>query len=248
MAARPQGTTDDAFLGGRVRILQPERGYRAGLDAVMLAAAVPARGGDRVCDLGAGVGTAALCLAARVANLHITAVDIDEESAALAEANAARNGHAAFEVVVADVGKRPRTLKRQSFDHVLTNPPYHDTGRGTRAPEAQKARATSATVTALTAWLRFARALVRPKGTVTAILPPEQLPAALEALSATGRGIEIVPLWPKEGVPARRIIVRLRTNAASPLVLHQGLILHGAEGKPAPAAEAVLRHAGALIR
>lgn len=213
----------------------------------MLAAAVPARSGDTVCDLGAGVGTAALCLAARVAGLHITAVEIDEELAAMAQSNAQRNECAqSFHVVMADVLKRPRMLKRQSFRHVLTNPPYHDIARGTRAPTAAKARATSSHARDLIEWLRFARALAHPQGMVTAILPPEQIAQALQALSPHGQGVEIIPLWPKAGMPAKRAIVRVRMNAKAPMVLHPGLVLHRPDGKPAEEAEAVLRHAAAL--
>ena len=212
----------------------------------MLAAAVPARAGDRVCELGAGVGTAALCLAARVAGLHITAVEIDEALSQLAGVNAARNGVTSFEPVVTDVLKRPRTLVRQHFDHVFTNPPYHDAARGTRAPDSAKARATSVQAQALTAWLRFARALARPKGMVTAILPPDQLSVSLDALAPTGDGVEIIPLWPKERAPAKRLIVRTRMNSKAPLVLHAGLVLHRVDGKPSAEAEAVLRDAAAL--
>jgi tRNA1Val (adenine37-N6)-methyltransferase len=217
-------TTIDTFLGGRIHVCQPRQGFRAGLDSVMLAAAVPAKSGDSVCDLGAGVGTAALCLAARIGRLHITAVEIDEKLAALAQTNAERNACAqSFNALSADVLKRPRALKRQSFRHVLTNPPYHDIARGTRAPAAAKARATSSHASDLIAWLRFARALA-----------PE------------GRGVEIIPLWPKEGAPAKRAIIRVRMNARAPLLMQPGLVLHRPDGKPTEEAEAVLRHAAAL--
>jgi len=213
----------------------------------MLAAAVSAKHGDAVCDLGAGVGTASLCLAARIAGLHITAVEIDGQLAALAQTNAERNACAqAYQVLVADVLKRPRALKRQSFRHVLTNPPYHDIARGTRAPEGAKARATSSHAGDLIAWLRFARALAHPQGAVTAIMPPEQIPQALQALSPEGLGVEIVPLWPKEGTPAKRTIIRVRMNARAPLLMLPGLVLHRHDGKPTEEAEAVLRHAAAL--
>lgn len=238
--------TDDAFLGGRVQAWQPAQGFRAGLDSVTLAAAVSARAKEHICELGTGVGVAALCLAARVRDLHITAVEIDDDLAALAEANARRND-APIDVLIADVLKRPRTLARQSFHHVLTNPPFHDIGRGTRAPDVVKARATSAYTSDLVTWLRFARALTRPKGTVTAILPPEQIPLALQALAPEGHGAEIIPLWPKPGAPAKRVIIRTRMNAKSPLQLHAGLILNTTLGKPTPEAEAVLRQGQALI-
>lgn len=238
--------TDDAFLGGRVQAWQPAQGFRAGLDAVTLAAAVPARAREHVCELGSGVGIASLCLAARVPGLHVTAVEIDEDLAALAQANGERN-KANLTAVVTDILKRPRTLARQSFHHVFTNPPYHDIARGTRAPEAGKARATSTHSADLVTWLRFARALTRPKGTVTAILPPDQLATALSALAPEGHGAEIIPLWPNHGAPAKRIIIRTRMNSKAPLQLLAGLVLHTPAGKPTAEAEAVLRHGEALI-
>lgn len=245
-AAQAMELTDDAFLGGRVQAWQPAQGFRAGLDSVTLAASVPARAREHVCDLGAGAGIASLCLAARVPGLHITAVEIDAGLAALAQANGDRN-NAQIEAIVADVLKRPRTLARQHFHHVLTNPPFHDIAKGTRAPEGAKARATSAHAPDLVTWLRFARALTRPKGTVTAILPPDQLPLALQALAPQGQGAEIIPLWPKPGAAAKRIIIRTRMNSKAPLQLHAGLLLATTAGKPTPEAEAVLRHGQALI-
>ncbi len=229
-----------------MQVWQPAHGFRAGLDSVVLAAAVTAAPRQRVCDLGVGAGVASLCLAARVGELHITGVEIDRSLAELAQANAARNGAASFEAIVADVLKRPRTLARQSFHHVITNPPFHNTERGTRAPAADKARATSAPARELVAWLRFARALTRPKGWITAILPPEQLPLALEALSPEGKGVEIVPLWPKAGADAKRIIIRTRMNSNAGLRALPGLVLHNADGSPTPQAEAVLRRGEAL--
>ena len=239
--------TDDDFLGGRVSLWQPQIGYRAGMDAVVLAAAVLAKARDTVCDLGIGVGTASLCLAARVV-VRITGLEIDPDLADLARANAARNRQEVFEVAVLDVLARPRQLPRQSFDHVITNPPFHDVARGTRAPQAAKARATSVDAKGLIDWLRFARALAKPSGWVTAILPPEQLTAALAALSPNGLGAEILPLWPKAGESAKRVILRTRMNARSPLRLLPGLVLHGADGRPTAEAEAILRHGGPLSK
>lgn len=245
-AAASVGFTDDAFLDGRIRVWQPVRGFRAGLDSVMLAAAVPAKPRDRVCDLGAGVGTASLCLAARVQNVAVTAIEIDADLAELSRANAHKNEIDHFDAVVADVLKRPRTIARQSFDHVMTNPPYHDTARGTRAPAAAKARATSSSSRELIEWLRFAKAIAKPKGMVTAIVPPEQLTQSLTALSPEGLGVEVIPLWPKEGEGAKRIIVRTRLNARAGLRILPGIVLHKADGTPTAEAQAVLRRGDAL--
>lgn len=245
-AAASAGFTDDAFLDGRIRVWQPVKGFRAGLDSVMLAASVPAKPRDRICDLGAGVGTASLCLAARVANVAITAVEIDGDLAELSRANAHKNEVDHFDAVVADVLKRPRSIARQSFDYVMTNPPYHDTARGTRAPAAGKARATSSSSRELVDWLRFAKALAKPKGMVSAVIPPEQLTQALTALAPDGLGVEIVPLWPKEGEGAKRMIVRTRLNARAGLRVLPGIVLHTEGGAPTAAAEAVLRRGEAL--
>lgn len=239
--------TDDAFLGGHLQILQPLKGFRSGLDAVMLAAAVPAKERQRICDLGAAVGTAGFCVAARVSNLHLTAVEIDPELAALADANFLRNDlKGTFEVIVADVLTRPRNVPRQSFHHVLTNPPFYDSAKGTVAPEQAKARAKSFSESQLATWLKFARALVKPKGTLTVILPPAQLSLALATLTATGQGAEIIPLWPKACEPAKRVIVRVQMNSKAALRLYPGLILHGGFGTPSIAADAILRSGKAL--
>jgi tRNA1(Val) A37 N6-methylase TrmN6 len=239
--------TDDAFLGGQLRILQPRKGFRAGLDAVVLAAAVPARPRQRVCDLGAGAGTAGLCVAARVSGVHVTAVDLDADMLDLAAQNAARNDlSGCFEVMEADLVGRARNLPRQHFHHVLTNPPFHDEARGTRAPDDRKASAKSIGAASLLHWLRLARAITRPGGTVATILPPAQLPVALEALSPHGRGVTVFPLWPRAGVAAKRMILLAHVNSAAPLVMAPGILLHDPDGKPSVAAEEILRRGKAL--
>ena len=239
--------TDDAFLGGRINLLQPGAGFRSGLDAVMLAASVQARPNQHVCDVGSGAGVALMCLAARVPNLHLAAVEIDPALAALASQNHERNRlSGAIDVYEADVLQRPRSIPRQAFHHVMSNPPFHDTGRGTIAPEKSKARAKALDTNGLLQWLRFCRALVRPKGMVSVVLPPAQLATALEALCADGRGAAIIPLWPKEGEAAKRLILRVTVGANKPLQLEQGIVLHGHDGKPGAAAEQILRGGGAL--
>lgn len=239
--------TDDAFLGGRLRLVQPRRGFRSGLDAVMLAAAVPARARQSVCDLGCGVGTAGLCLAARVTGLSVTGVDCDPHMRTLALHNAERNGFGEkFDCLDADLAGRARSLPRQHFHHVLTNPPFHDAARGTRSAQQARAVAKSIGTEALHRWLRNARAITRPGGTVTVILPPAQLATALAALSPQGSGVTIIPLWPSPGTGAKRIVLRLVTDSAAPLIIARGVILHGPDGKPTAEAEEILRHGGAL--
>ncbi len=219
-------------------VRQPKTGFRAGLDSVMLAAAVPARAGDSVLDLGAGVGTASLCLAARVRGCRITGVEIGAALAALADANAAANGMD-IRVVCADVLALPKSL-RGSFDHVFCNPPFYGED-GMRSPDAARERAKRG---ALRGWLEVGLKRTVSNGSFTAILPPERLPEALEVLP--GVGVTVFALWPKAGAAAKRVIVQVRKGARAPLVLAAGLVLHNADGSPTPDAGAILRGGAAL--
>lgn len=234
--------TLDKFLDGRVVARQPERGFRSGLDAVMLAAAVPARRGQRVLEMGAGAGIASLCLLARVQGCHITGIEIDPSLVALANRNADENGratHARF--VEADVCNLPQSL-RGGFDHVLCNPPFYGE-EGMRSPDMARARATHDAGT-LGVWIKVGMKRTAAKGTFTAILPPDRLGEALAALPS--RGIKLFPLWPRAGEPAKRLIVQAVQGSRTPLALLPGLVLHRSGNRFRPEASAILRDGAAL--
>jgi tRNA1Val (adenine37-N6)-methyltransferase len=230
----------ETFLDGRVRVRQPETGFRAGLDTVMLAAAVPARAGQSVLEPGAGAGTASLCLAARVPGLVITGIEIDSALVALANDNARANGKANVHFLEGDFFALPPALKRE-FDCVLLNPPFH--GPGQSPPDAGRARALM-DEGKLGDWLQAGLRRTVSGGVFTAILRADRVGETLAALPPTG--ITLFPLWPKTGEPARRIIVQAVKGSGAALVLSQGLVLHGADGGYTEAAEAVLRGGAAL--
>ena len=229
----------ETFLDGRVVVRQPEIGFRSGLDAVMLAAAVPARGGDTTLELGAGAGTASLCLLARVPGLVATGIEIAPALAALAEANAAANGMTAH-FAAADIFALPGALKRD-FDHVFCNPPFHDEANA--PPDAARARALM-DEGRLGDWLALGLRRTVSGGSFTAILRADRLAEALKALP--GGGVTVLPLWPRAGEPARRVIVQARKGTRAPLRLLPGLVLHTADGGWTAQADAILRGGGAL--
>jgi tRNA1(Val) A37 N6-methylase TrmN6 len=229
---------DDRFLGGRVAVRQLGEGFRSGLDAVMLAAAVPARAGDNVLELGAGAGAASLCLAARVADCRVTAVEIDAELADLIRQNAQSN-RAAVEAVCADVLDLPSELKRE-FAHVFCNPPFHE---GEASPDAARDRALRDTGR-LADWMETGVRRTVSGGTFTTIIRADRLGEALAALPATG--IAVFPLWPRAGEQAKRVIVQATKGARAPLALLGGLVLHEADGRYTREADAVLRDGAAL--
>jgi len=244
----PSDLTDDAVLGGRLRLLQPRRGHRFGHDAILLAAAVPARAGEQAVELGAGVGAAGLALALRVPGLRVTLADIDPALVSLASANAERNGLAGrVAAVVADATWPPARLAGAGLApgcarHVLMNPPFNDPAAAQASPDAARARAHMAEKETLAAWLRTAALLLDAQGTVTLIWRADGLGAVLAALAGFG-SIAILPVHPRPDAAAIRILVRAAKDSRAPQRLLPGLVLNDADGRPSAAAEAVLRDA-----
>lgn len=243
-------TTRDTFLGGRLHLHQPARGYRAGIDPVLLAAACDVTSGAQVLDLGCGVGTALLCLAQRIPGLTLFGVERDPDLAALARENAAENGHAAT-IVTADLTALPPDLRQRQFDLVLTNPPFFDRRVTSRSPEATR-EAGRGEETPLSAWIAVAEKRLAPKGHLVCIQRAERLPDLLAACGDTLGAREVIPIQPRTDRPARLVILRARkTKAAtfclrSPVVLHAGA-RHVADGDDyRPEISVVLRDGAVL--
>lgn len=245
--------TDDVFLGGKLHMLQPEHGYRAGLDAVLLAAAIPATAGQSVLDAGAGVGVAGLAVAARVPGVSVTLVEREAELARLARENIGRNGLIDRAVVVeADIGCSRGALiegrlAAEGYDYVIANPPYIASGRGSVPPVAIKAGANVMDAGGLEAWARFLARMARPKGEVTLIHRSDALGDVLGVLSRRFGALDVMPVQPRDGECASRIIVRGVKGSRRALRLLPPLVLHGSAGNGflAPV-EAILRHGAAL--
>lgn len=238
----------DKFLCGRLNLLQPRRGYRAATDPVLLAAACPAKAGESVLDMGCGAGAAMLCLAARVANLDLHGLEVQPDYADLARRNAARNGITAT-VHEGDLTQMPPALRRD-FDHVIANPPFYPPG-GTPSPVAGRAVAMQVDATPLAIWMQAAQRRLRPGGWLTMIFRTDGLAEVLGALGKLG-SVEILPLAPRAGREAGRVILRARKLGRAPLrllppfVLHAGAHHSGDREDYTPEAGAVLRGGMAL--
>lgn len=230
--------TEDTLLGGRVHLRQPRHGFRAAIDPVLLAAFVPARPEQRVLELGCGTGAAFLCLAARVERLTVDAVEQDAALAELARENAARNG---VEALV-----QARDLRHASLApvaHAFANPPYWPTG--TASPVAARRQAAHEDAS-LSAWIAAMSGALRPGGTLTLVLPAARWGEAVALLRAADIGSpRLLPLWPRAGMAARRILLQGRKGGRGPGEILPGLALHDGQSF-SPAAERVLRDGAAL--
>jgi tRNA1(Val) A37 N6-methylase TrmN6 len=239
--------SEDRLLGERVKLRQPRHGYRAAIDPVLLAAAVPAGPGDTVLDIGCGAGAAALCLARRVEGCRVTGIEAQRDLVHLANDNAALNGLAArFVAVQGDLLNPPPRLEPGSFAHAMANPPFLESGMASASPDAAKAAATIEGEADLAAWVRFALLMTRPRGSVTFIHRADRMEQLLAQLSGRAGEIVVFPLWPGQDKPAKRVILRARKGVATPTRLTPGLVLHEADGRYTAAAEVVLRGGAAL--
>ena len=239
-------TTDDALLAGQVRLRQPANGFRAAIDSVLLPAAVPAAAGDCVFEIGAGCGAAALCLARRVDGVHISGIEIQPQLVRLAGENIRANGFdGTIDIMSGDIAQALPPRIQGPFDHVMLNPPYLEGSRARPPAGAEKAIAQIEEDGGLPVWVARAHGLLHHKGMLTLIHRADRLDDIIGSLGGKFGGITVHPLWPKSGVPAKRIVVRARKGVATPVTLTAGPVLHTESGEFTAAAGAVLR-GGAL--
>lgn len=242
--------TRNDFLGGRVRLLQPRSGYRAGVDPVLLAAAVPATRGHTILELGCGAGAAILCLMARVPGLHGVGVELQEDYADLARRNAAENT-AHLEVVEANLSALPADLKQRQFDHVIANPPYYRAGAHSSASDTGRSVALGEQ-TPLGQWFDAAAKRLAPRGYLHMIQKADRLPDMITACDGRLGSVEVLPLAARTGRKAELVILRAKKGGKAAFQLHAPLILHSGDRHEkdgesyAPRVSAVLREGAAL--
>jgi tRNA1(Val) A37 N6-methylase TrmN6 len=248
--ADPCEFTEDAFLGGQLRLRQPKSGHRAGHDAMLLAAAVTARPGDRVVDFGAGVGAAGLAVARRVAGLDLVLVEIDPDLADLARCNAASNAIAA-DVIVLDLASGADAftaagLSADSVDIVLMNPPFNDPARHRASPDKAREAAHVATAATLESWIHAARRILKSGGLLTLIWRADGLGEVLAALDRGFGSIAILPIHADATKSAIRILVRAVKGGRAPIRIDAALMLNDASAVPNKQLQDILAGKGVL--
>jgi tRNA1Val (adenine37-N6)-methyltransferase len=235
--------TSGHLLDGRVRYAQPRRGFRSGIEPVLLAASVPARPGERVLEGGTGAGATLLCLAARIPDIQAMGIEQDPGLAAMARQNAAANLLPGLSFIEADMAALPDI---GTFDHGCANPPYHPAA-GTRSPDPARDTAKRGRTDVLQVWAAAIATRLRWHGTLSFILPAALLPACAEAFASAGcPATAMLPFWTKVGSPAKLVLMRGVKGGRTPFHVLPGLVLHDAAGRFTPEAEAILRLGQAL--
>ena len=242
--------TQDFFLGGKLHLRQPKSGHRAGHDAILLAAATPARSGDRVVEFGAGVGAAGLAVAKRVAGIKLVLVEIDKGLAELARGNAVSNAIAA-DLIVLDVTSGPGAfetagLSVDSADVVLMNPPFNDSARHRASPDQARASAHVATPATLESWIHASRRILKSGGVLAMIWRADGIADVLAALDRGFGSLSIVPVHADATSPAIRLLVRAIKGGKAPTRVEPALILNDEFARPSQKAQDILAGNGIL--
>ena len=233
---------ENTLLGGKVRLIQMRRGYRSGIDPIFLAAAVPARVGEKVLDLGCGVGTVSLCLGARVRGVNIFGLDTQKKLVKLACRNAILNDfRGKLQFFHGDLLHPPDELTELRFDHVMLNPPFFEANRGNLPIDETRVISNIEGEAILVDWIKAAYKALRVKGIISIIYCADRVDDLLAALNNGFGEIMIFPLWSARGKNAKRVIVNARKDVDGPAIMKSGLILHESDGSYSDRAEAILK-------
>jgi tRNA1(Val) A37 N6-methylase TrmN6 len=236
-------STEGHLLAGKVRYAQPRHGFRSSLEPVLLAAAIPARLGQRVLEGGSGAGATLLCLSARVGNILGLGIEQDPNLVEIARRNAEINDWPNLEFRAADV---TALADCGPFDHACANPPYH-IASGTPSPDRSRRTAKQADIGTIAGWTTALGRLLRPRGTLTLVLPPAALSVAMAALAAAGCApTAALPFWPKAGQQAKLLLLRGVKESRAPFRLLPGKVLHTDRGDFTSEAQHILRGGAAL--
>lgn len=235
--------SQDDFLGGRLSLKQPVKGYRVTSDSVFLAASINLNKGDNVLDVGAGSGGLLSLIAARlegdIKNFTLHGIEIQQDLILLARENAFQG----IEYYQGDILSDVKGCEPNSYHHVISNPPYYEKGKISSSPYKTKAVAHGDDLPDLKVWIDRCLRMVRPKGFLTLVHRADRLDDIITALNAKAGGVIIYPMRSIAEKDANRVIIRAQKDSNGLLALKFGMIVHKSDGNYTDAAENTLRHA-----
>ena len=226
---------ENTILNKQIKLQQPQQGYRTSIDPILLAGSCFPKAGEHVLDMGCGVGTLGLCILKFQDDIHLTGIDIQKDYIKLAQENATLNG---FESQATYIHQDINAFEQSGFDHIVMNPPYYEDGAHIPSPLKDRATAHGGK---LDDWFKSARKLLKKGGFLSVILPIARMEDALKLLKKHQFGaVQIFPLFPKQGKPAKRVIIKARLYKSGQLVFYPGMILHNDDGSYTKEASKIL--------
>ena len=241
--------TKDSFLGGGIRIWQPKKGYRAGIDPILLAASVNVSAGQKVLDLGCGVGTASFAIGYRVKNVELYGIEIQKVFADLADLNSKENG-IEFQVECANISKLSSNITSKNFDHVIANPPYFDRKSSVRGINVSKEKSFGDTLP-ISEWLKVAAKRAKPKGFVHFIVRSDRLMEIFTNMPNSLGSLVITPVISRKNENAKLTILHAKKNGRAGFIISSPIVLHplksSSREKYVPEVDKVLRNGTSLI-
>ena len=241
--------TKDSFLGGGIRIWQPKKGYRAGIDPILLAASVNVSAGQKVLDLGCGVGTASFAIGYRVKNVELYGIEIQKVFADLADLNSKENG-IELQVECSNISNLSSNITSKNFDHVIANPPYFDRKSSVRGINLSKEKSFGDTLP-ISEWLKVAAKRAKPKGFVHFIVRSDRLMEIFTNMPNSLGSLVITPVISRKNENAKLTILHAKKNGRAGFIISSPIVLHPLESdsreKYVPEVEKVLRNGASLI-
>ena len=241
--------TKDSFLGGGIRIWQPKKGYRAGIDPILLAATVNVSAGQKVLDLGCGVGTASFAIGYRVKNVELYGIEIQKVFADLADLNSKENG-IELQVECSNISNLSSNITSKNFDHVIANPPYFDRKSSVRGINLSKEKSFGDT-RPISEWLKVAAKRAKPKGFVHFIVRSDRLMEIFTNMPNSLGSLVITPVISRKNENAKLTILHAKKNGRAGFIISSPIVLHPLKSdsreKYVPEVDKVLRNGASLI-
>lgn len=237
----PPSISTDLFLNGKLKVYQSKEWFKSGSDAVFLSA-FPHISTGSVLEVGCGTGVVSLCLARQFPNIKIEGIDIQKELVMLAQENAKKNNLASqCKFTLGDISSPP--YEKQTFDHVVTNPPYFNSS----SPSSNRNIVLAKNhVIPSKNWIHLCTNLVKPRGFIYCIYPTAQIEVIIQSLNGFG-GVTLFPLWPKENTPSKRVLIKAQKSVTKPSAIHKGMVVHNEDGTYTKDAESILREGKRII-
>lgn len=224
--------TNDTFYNGRLKIKQPQSGYRFSMDAVVLANLAEIKPADRVLDLGTGCGVIALILAHLHPGIQVYGVEIQKEQADIAAANVNENAMSdRIAIFHQDIKNTTPSMTSGVVDVVICNPPHIEKKSGRINPDNGLAIARHEIKITMDELIDTAERMLGISGRFILIYPAERMVETISKMRAANiEPKKMTLIYTKPDTNAKRILIEGVKGGKSGITTTPPLIIHNEDG------------------